>query len=90
MNPLIIFSIVFAVFAAAVGAAYTSGALDPVIGEIAKYMFKAKAEAEMKALQAQGLQEGQDFIRGKQMKVSTQLDRRISPPRTVKLLTCDP
>jgi len=63
MNPLLLFSVIFAILTAAVGAAYTTGALDPVIGEIAKYMFKAKAEAEVTALKAQGLSEGQDFLR---------------------------
>ncbi|KAK6520809.1 hypothetical protein TWF506_001052 [Arthrobotrys conoides] len=63
MNPLILYSIIFAILVAAVGAAYASGVLDPIIGEIAKYMLKAKAEAEVQGLKAQGLQEGQDFLR---------------------------
>jgi len=63
MNPFAILSLVLAVLVAAVGAAYTSGALDPVIGAVAKYMFKAKAEAEARALQAQGLKEGEDFLK---------------------------
>ncbi|KAK6544283.1 hypothetical protein TWF694_000985 [Orbilia ellipsospora] len=63
MNPFILFSIILAIFAAAVGAAYTSGTLDPVIGEIAKIFLKAKAEAEVKGLQAQGLKEGEDFFK---------------------------
>ncbi|KAK6361294.1 hypothetical protein TWF730_005029 [Orbilia blumenaviensis] len=63
MNPFLLYSIIFAFLVAAVGAAYTSGVLDPIIGEIAKYMLKAKAEAEVQGLKAQGLQEGQDFLR---------------------------
>ncbi|KAF3921902.1 hypothetical protein ABW20_dc0100923 [Dactylellina cionopaga] len=63
MNPLVLVSIVFAFLVAAVGAAYSAGVLDPIIGEIAKYMLKAKAEAEVKGLQSQGLKEGQDFLR---------------------------
>ncbi|EPS38678.1 hypothetical protein H072_7563 [Dactylellina haptotyla CBS 200.50] len=63
MNPFLLFSIIFAIFAAAAGAAYSSGVLDPIIAEITKMLLKAKAEAEVKGLQAQGLKEGQDFLR---------------------------
>lgn len=64
MTPLILYSIIFAFFAVAAGAAYASGVLDSVIGEITKYVLKAKAEAEVQGLKTQGLQEGQDFRRG--------------------------
>ncbi|KAK6536875.1 hypothetical protein TWF281_001084 [Arthrobotrys megalospora] len=63
MNPFILYSIIFALLVAAVGAAYTTGALDPVIGQIAKYMLKAKAEAEVQEMKTEGLKEGQDFLR---------------------------
>jgi len=57
-------SAVVAVLIAAAIAAYLSGAADPLIEELAKYFFKAKAEAEAKALEAKGLKEGQDFAKG--------------------------
>jgi uncharacterized protein YdgA (DUF945 family) len=60
----LIISIVVAVLAVAVGGAYASGALDPLIQQLGVLFFKAKAEAEVKKLQAQGLQEGQDFVKG--------------------------
>jgi len=58
----LIVAIVIAVLAAALGGAYTTGALDPVIQKLGKYFFKAKAKAEQKKLQAQGMKEGQDFV----------------------------
>ncbi|KAJ9154970.1 hypothetical protein NKR23_g2158 [Pleurostoma richardsiae] len=42
--------------------AYEQGYLDPVIEKIGVYMMKAKAKAEQKKLQAQGLKEGEDFV----------------------------
>ncbi|KAK6351469.1 hypothetical protein TWF718_004629 [Orbilia javanica] len=64
MDTLLLCSIIFAFFVAAVAAAYARGALDPVIGYLAEYMLKAKAEAEVQGLKTEGLKEGQDFLRG--------------------------
>jgi hypothetical protein len=64
-NVLLIVSAVVAIIAVALGAAYTSGALNPVIEKIGVYFFKAKAKAEEKKLEAQGLKEGEDFVNGK-------------------------
>lgn len=63
-NTYLIASIVVAVIAIALMVAYMTGALDPVIEEIGIMFFKAKAEAEAKKLQAQGMKEGQDFFKG--------------------------
>lgn len=60
----LIISIVVAVLAIALGGAYVSGALDPLIQQLGVLFFKAKAEAEVKKLQAQGLKEGEDFVKG--------------------------
>ncbi|KAK2629564.1 hypothetical protein QTJ16_000384 [Diplocarpon rosae] len=62
VSTYIIITGVVAFIAAALGAAYTAGALDPVIKEIGIFFFKAKAEAERKKWQAQGMKEGQDFV----------------------------
>ncbi|KAG0646759.1 hypothetical protein D0Z07_6114 [Hyphodiscus hymeniophilus] len=59
-----IISAIVALIAVALGAAYTTGALDPVIEKIGVYFFKAEAKAEEKKLEAQGLKEGQDFFKG--------------------------
>ena len=61
---LYIISAVIAIVAVAMGVAYATGAADPVIQEIGIWFFKAKAEAEAKKLQAQGMKEGQDFMKG--------------------------
>jgi hypothetical protein len=45
--------------------AYNAGLLDPVIEKIGVYLFKAKAMAEKKKLQAQGMKAGEDFVGGK-------------------------
>ncbi|GKT48527.1 uncharacterized protein ColSpa_08708 [Colletotrichum spaethianum] len=60
---LISLAIVVAVF---VGGffAYQQGMLDPVIEQIGIMVFKAKAEAEKKKRQAQGMKAGQDFVDG--------------------------
>ncbi|KAK1974219.1 hypothetical protein LZ30DRAFT_787155 [Colletotrichum cereale] len=42
--------------------AYQQGMLDPVIEQIGIMLFKAKAEAEKKKMQAQGMKAGQDFV----------------------------
>ncbi|KDN67896.1 hypothetical protein CSUB01_08103 [Colletotrichum sublineola] len=44
--------------------AYQQGMLDPVIEQIGIILFKAKAEAEKKKMQAQGMKAGQDFVDG--------------------------
>jgi hypothetical protein len=64
-NALLIVSAIVALIAVALGAAYMSGALNPVIEKIGVYLFKAKAKAEEKKLEAQGLKEGEDFFKGK-------------------------
>jgi len=64
VNAYLIVSAVLAFIAIALGAAYMSGALDPVIEQGGIWFFKAKAEAEAKKLQAQGLKEGEDFMKG--------------------------
>ncbi|KAK1699711.1 hypothetical protein BDP55DRAFT_723362 [Colletotrichum godetiae] len=42
--------------------AYQQGMLDPIIEQVGIMMFKAKAEAEKKKMQAQGMKAGQDFV----------------------------
>ncbi|KAK1641163.1 hypothetical protein BDP81DRAFT_390450 [Colletotrichum phormii] len=42
--------------------AYRQGMLDPIIEQVGIMMFKAKAEAEKKKMQAQGMKAGQDFV----------------------------
>jgi hypothetical protein len=64
-NLLLIVSAIVAVLAVVLGAAYTTGALNPVIEKFGEYFFKAEAKAEGKKLQAQGLKEGEDFLAGK-------------------------
>jgi hypothetical protein len=64
VNAYLIVSAVVAFIAIALGAAYMSGALDPVSEQVGIWFFKAKAEAEAKKLQAQGLKEGEDFMKG--------------------------
>ena len=64
-NTLLIISAVVAVLAVILGAAYTTGALNPVIEKIGVMFFKAEAKAEEKKLEAQGLKEGEDFFAGK-------------------------
>jgi hypothetical protein len=62
-NVLLIFSAIVALIAVALGAAYTTGALNPVIEKIGVYFFKAKAKAEEKKMEAQGMKEGEDFLK---------------------------
>lgn len=63
-NTLLIISAIVAFLAIALGAAYTTGALNPYIEKIGEYFFKAEAKAEEKKLQAQGMKEGEDFLKG--------------------------
>jgi hypothetical protein len=65
VSALLIISIIVAAIAVAIGGVYMSGMLDQVIEKIGIYFFKAKAKAEEKKLEAQGLKEGQDFFKGK-------------------------
>jgi hypothetical protein len=65
VSVLLIISAVVAFLAIGFGAAYTTGALDPYIEKIGEYLFKAEAKAEEKKLQAQGLKEGEDFLKGR-------------------------
>ncbi|KAJ0348733.1 hypothetical protein KNSL1_005321 [Colletotrichum chrysophilum] len=83
---LISLAIIVAVFAGGFFA-YQQGMLDPIIEQIGVMMFKAKAEAEKKKLQAQGQKAGQDFVDGKSLTAAT-MGRKISrdnptnkPPR---------
>lgn len=62
-NTLLIISGIVALIAVALGAAYTTGALNPVIEKIGIYFFKAEEKAEEKKLQAQGMKEGEDFLK---------------------------
>jgi len=61
--PHLIISAIIALLAVALGAAYVSGALNPVIEQIGIYFFKAKAKAEEKALEGEGKKEGKDFLK---------------------------
>jgi len=63
VNVLIIPAVV-ALIAVILGGAYMSGILDSVIEMIGVYLFKAKAKVEEKKLQAQGMKEGEDFMKG--------------------------
>ena len=63
VSTILIISAIIAIVAVALGAAYTSGAADPIIEKIGIFLLKAKAEAEAKKLQAQGLKEGEDFLK---------------------------
>ncbi|EXF81201.1 hypothetical protein CPAR01_16422 [Colletotrichum paranaense] len=61
-NSLIIsLAIILAVFLGGTFA-YQQGMLDPLIEQVGIMMFKAKAEAEKKKMQAQGMKAGQDFV----------------------------
>jgi len=42
--------------------AYQEGYADPLIEQVGVYLFKAKAMAEKKKLQAQGMKAGEDFV----------------------------
>ena len=64
-NSLLIVSAIVALMAVGLAAAYMSGALNPIIEKVGEYIFKAEAKAEEKKLEAQGLKEGQDFLKGK-------------------------
>lgn len=61
----ILVSIVVALIAVALGAAYSTGAFDPIIEQIGIMIFKAEAKAEEKKLEAQGMKEGEDFLSSK-------------------------
>lgn len=70
VSTYLIVSAVIAIIAVALGVAYTTGAADPLIEKIGIFFFKAKAEAEAKKLQAQGLKEGEDFLKSRSSHVS--------------------
>lgn len=63
INTYLIVSVVVALIAVALGVAYQFGALDPVIEKIGVYFFKAEAKAEEKKMEAQGMKEGEDFLK---------------------------
>ncbi|TVY41944.1 hypothetical protein LOCC1_G005961 [Lachnellula occidentalis] len=60
----ITFLITSAIVAVVLGAAYMAGLLDPVIEQVGVMFFKAEGKAEEKKMEAQGMQEGQDFVKG--------------------------
>ncbi|KAE8443722.1 hypothetical protein EG329_001402 [Mollisiaceae sp. DMI_Dod_QoI] len=62
VNAYLIVSAIVAIIAVALGAAYTTGVLDPIIEKIGVMFFKAEAKAEEKKLQAEGMKEGEDFL----------------------------
>jgi len=62
-NTYIIISIVVAILAVALGAAYTTGNLNPLFEWISVYYFKAEAKAEEKKMEAEGKKEGEDFLK---------------------------
>jgi hypothetical protein len=64
-NYLFIIPLVVAIIAVALGVAYQNGALNPIFEKIGVYYFKAEAKAEEKKMEAQGLKEGEDFLKGK-------------------------
>lgn len=51
--------------------AYQQGYLDPLIEKVGVLVFKAKAEAEAKEMQAKGMKAGQDFV-GSELKGNEQ------------------
>jgi hypothetical protein len=63
-NYVVIVPIIIAIIAVALGVAYQTGALDPIIEKIGVYYFKAEAKAEEKKMEAQGMTEGEDFLKG--------------------------
>jgi hypothetical protein len=64
VNTYIIISVVVAIIAVALGVTYQTGALNPIIEKIGVYYFKAEAKAEEKKMEAQGMKEGEDFLKG--------------------------
>lgn len=59
---LLVSFLTVAILMAATWFAYTQGYMDPLVEKIGVYMMKAKAEAEAKQMQAQGLKRGEDFV----------------------------
>jgi hypothetical protein len=64
-NTFLVLSAVSVVVAAALTAAYLSGALDPVIKKIDAYFSKGKTRGEEKKMEVPGLKQGKDFVKGK-------------------------
>ena len=77
VSALLIVSVIIAVIAVGLGAAFFTGALDDLIAPLMEYIFKAKAKAQVAALKAQGKKEGEDFIEGR-LRRSTLTCRRYS------------
>jgi hypothetical protein len=63
VNTYLIISVVVAILAVALGAAYTTGNLNPLFEWIGVYYFKAKAKAEEKKEEVEGKKEGEDFLK---------------------------
>jgi len=53
--------------------AYQQGLLDPLIEKVGVLVFKAKAKAEEKEMQAEGMKAGEDFV-GSQLRGNEQAD----------------
>ncbi|CAK7212531.1 hypothetical protein SBRCBS47491_001497 [Sporothrix bragantina] len=59
----IYYALVFLFVIGATFFAYDQGYLDPLIEKFGVYLFKAKAKAEEKELEAKGLDAGTDFVK---------------------------
>jgi hypothetical protein len=64
VSTFTLISAIIAIIAVTLGIAYATGAADPIIQQIGIMLFKAEAKAEEKKLEAQGLKEGEDFLKG--------------------------
>ncbi|TLS31144.1 hypothetical protein PpBr36_02978 [Pyricularia pennisetigena] len=62
MIEALVICLLFIIAMATLYYAYQQGYLDPYIEQVGTYLFKAKAMAEKKRLQAQGMKAGQDFV----------------------------
>ena len=64
VNTYLIISAIVAIIAVALGVAYQTGSLNPFIEKLGVYYFKMEAKAEEKKMEAQGMKEGEDFLKG--------------------------
>jgi hypothetical protein len=62
VDTYIIVSAIIAILSIALVVGYQTGTLDPVIEKIGIMLFKAKAKAEEKKMEAEGMREGEDFL----------------------------
>ncbi|CAK7206451.1 hypothetical protein SEUCBS139899_009246 [Sporothrix eucalyptigena] len=72
-SSLFLYAVAFLATIVATLFAYEQGYLDPLIEKFGVYLFKAKAKAEEKELEAEGLNAGEDFLKG-QLKGSKQAE----------------